>query len=655
MYIVNDTSEGVFFNTESSAMKRVLLPLAIIVLTTLSLQGADLYKVTIGSADNARVLQTLGLNAVVRISDGYLVLIEPEQSTRLASSGLKVQEIFTGISRDELALDLRTNDENIGRFELVFQEGGLRLFYVPGGYAPSSEMTPSLMPLPASLRISYREPRSGAPKAMPSSTALESLLGTISQDSLYAYVAHLQSYYRRLAGTPNIYLARDWIKAKFESFGYDSVYLDGWQQYFNGQMNNCYNVVCVKVGTTYPDLEIIVGGHYDGVFNSPAADDNGSGAAGVLEMARALVDTPTEVTFKFITFDAEEFGLYGSYHYANAAAARGDQILVMHNMDMIAFLYNSDAATVFHGTDPFYAQWWSNIAQASFGITGYLSGNSSGSDHFPFTQNGYDALFIIEDIFSYVYHSPQDSTTYMNFEYMNRMVRASLAMVYAVANGGDSDNDGVANTLDNCVFNPNPTQADPDGDLIGSACDNCPDYPNPGQEDENGDGIGDYCDGKVHVTATRLPDAYFGEPYSYQFECVGGTGPFSWSFFGGDLPFGCEFQSPAGILTGTPSYKATFYFTIAVIDAGLPPSADTQSVWVVVTDAGFSCGDADASGIVTVSDAVFIINYIFGGGPAPNPDERGDADCTGVTTISDVVYLINYIFAGGAAPCAACP
>ena len=62
-------------------------------------------------------------------------------------------------------------------------------------------------------------------------------------------------------------------------------------------------------------------------------------------------------------------------------------------------------------------------------------------------------------------------------------------------------------------------------------------------------------------------------------------------------------------------------------------------------------GDADNNGIITISDAVFLINYIFSGGPAPCPPRNGDADCNTITTISDAVYLINYIFAGGPAPC----
>ena len=62
-------------------------------------------------------------------------------------------------------------------------------------------------------------------------------------------------------------------------------------------------------------------------------------------------------------------------------------------------------------------------------------------------------------------------------------------------------------------------------------------------------------------------------------------------------------------------------------------------------------GDADGSGVVTISDVVFLINYIFSGGSAPSPLSSGDADCSGAISISDAVYLINYIFAGGAPPC----
>lgn len=67
------------------------------------------------------------------------------------------------------------------------------------------------------------------------------------------------------------------------------------------------------------------------------------------------------------------------------------------------------------------------------------------------------------------------------------------------------------------------------------------------------------------------------------------------------------------------------------------------------------CGDADGNGIVNISDAVYLISYIFGGGPPPDPLVSGDADCNGIVNISDAVYLISYIFGGGPAPCSECP
>ncbi|MCJ7459833.1 MAG: dockerin type I repeat-containing protein [candidate division Zixibacteria bacterium] len=63
-------------------------------------------------------------------------------------------------------------------------------------------------------------------------------------------------------------------------------------------------------------------------------------------------------------------------------------------------------------------------------------------------------------------------------------------------------------------------------------------------------------------------------------------------------------------------------------------------------------GDANGDGKVTVSDVVFLVNYLFKGGPAPLPFLSGDANCDTKVTVSDVVYLVNYLFKGGPPPCA---
>jgi hypothetical protein len=65
-------------------------------------------------------------------------------------------------------------------------------------------------------------------------------------------------------------------------------------------------------------------------------------------------------------------------------------------------------------------------------------------------------------------------------------------------------------------------------------------------------------------------------------------------------------------------------------------------------------GDADRNGFVNISDAIYLINYVFSGGPAPNPLASADANCDGLANISDAVYIVAFIFSGGPAPCNPC-
>jgi hypothetical protein len=67
-------------------------------------------------------------------------------------------------------------------------------------------------------------------------------------------------------------------------------------------------------------------------------------------------------------------------------------------------------------------------------------------------------------------------------------------------------------------------------------------------------------------------------------------------------------------------------------------------------EGGFICGDANGDGVINSADVVYLINYLFKGGPAPNPLWVGDANCDGTINSADVVYLINYLFKGGPSP-----
>ncbi len=66
---------------------------------------------------------------------------------------------------------------------------------------------------------------------------------------------------------------------------------------------------------------------------------------------------------------------------------------------------------------------------------------------------------------------------------------------------------------------------------------------------------------------------------------------------------------------------------------------------------GLFCGDANRDQEVNVSDAVYIINYIFVGGPPPDPFDNANVNCDFAVNVSDAVWLINFVFVGGPPPC----
>ncbi|MCP4704779.1 MAG: Zn-dependent exopeptidase M28, partial [candidate division Zixibacteria bacterium] len=345
--------------------------------------------------------------------------------------------IVTDISRAQLALDMNRDGSNIDRYPLIYQEGELRLFRANIDEIEKTMQTPGLASLQTeNIKLIYREPRVFKKDIITRDIDLETLIGEVEQDSLESYLDVLQAFTGRVAGTSSNDDARDWCAGKFDEFGYDSVVIDSFQQTIYSSPAECQNIIAYKVGTTYPEFQVVVGAHRDAVPNSPGADDNGTGTCGVLEIARILGEIETELTIVFVLFDAEEQGLHGSWHYANRAASQGDSIVMMLNMDMIAFYQNSTEASLYAGDNRLHADLWADLAATLTGIniSGINAGTSAYSDHHPFDQNGYDVVFVAERIFSNVYHTPQDSTTYLDYDYFTRMVQASLATTYYANN-----------------------------------------------------------------------------------------------------------------------------------------------------------------------------------------------------------------------------
>lgn len=172
----------------------------------------------------------------------------------------------------------------------------------------------------------------------------------------------------------------------------------------------------------------------------------------------------------------------------------------------------------------------------------------------------------------------------------------------------DSDSDGTADFYDNCIFVSNSSQTNGDNDSLGDACDNCPFTYNPNQVDGDIDGIGDVCDNCPALA----------NPLQIDSDTDGV----------GDVCDNCPTVANPSQLDSNHN--------------GIGDACD------------YVCGDANSDATVNISDAVYLIAYIFAGGLPPSPLLAGDSNCDSAVNISDAVYLIAYIFAGGQAPCAGC-
>lgn len=204
------------------------------------------------------------------------------------------------------------------------------------------------------------------------------------------------------------------------------------------------NVVATQLGTTFPNQIYIIGAHYDSA-NNPGADDNASGVALMLEAARILSQYPSEYTIRYIAFDLEESGLYGSKAYVQAHP--NDDIRGMISADMVAYDPNTNVARIFGRTasNPIKNALAAAVAEYSGGLTTIIGGDFPASNHAPFEAGNIQACLFIEGSYSSNphYHTLQDcydTAGYLNFPYAVRMTRSVVGFLV--------DNAGV-------IVNPN--------------------------------------------------------------------------------------------------------------------------------------------------------------------------------------------------------
>ncbi len=158
----------------------------------------------------------------------------------------------------------------------------------------------------------------------------------------------------------------------------------------------------------------------------------------------------------------------------------------------------------------------------------------------------------------------------------------------------------------------------------------------------------------LHIITDNIDDAVQGEEYCDTVVIICASDTFTAEIISGSLPSGWQLDESTGIISGRSFDTGEFSFTIRAADALEPGYIDIEELTLSIEDAGYGPGDANLDGQINVGDAVFLINFIFNGGPAPDYPNYADvnADCT--INVGDAVYLISYVFKGGPAPLLGC-
>lgn len=213
-------------------------------------------------------------------------------------------------------------------------------------------------------------------------------------------------------------------------------------------------------GRSRPDEIVIIGAHYDSVIGSPGANDNASGIAAVLEIARLVLGTKLARTVRFVAFVNEEPPFFqtrhmGSRAYARRARERGENIVGMVSLETIGYYSNADGSqrypfpfSLFYPSTGDFIAFVGNLSSRSLvcraigsfrecaefpseGVAapGWITG-IGWSDHWAFWQEGYPAIMVTDTApFRYpYYHTAHDTADKIDYERLAR-VTAGLARV----------------------------------------------------------------------------------------------------------------------------------------------------------------------------------------------------------------------------------
>ena len=323
-------------------------------------------------------------------------------------------------------------------------------------------------------------------RPVPAEAQIDEFVEGVNTDSLLVTVERLVAFETRFMGSDSNWAAVAYLEDRLASFGYqtarDTFDLELNRRFFNKDWflsTVQANVLATKRGSLNPERKIVIGGHYDSISLdrtqaqqdvAPGADDNASGCAAVLEIARLLKDQNLDLTVEFAFWGAEEIGLNGSTHYARNAKNRGDQIELMIQIDAIGWpgSIHPDAFSI--DTTAPNVEIAQVIADAARAYSTLRTDDGNGSDlrvtsvgcrcsdHQPFLDQGFPAVALFQFFDNPAPHLNMSNDTIgkVDINYVTQVTRAAIGGLLELAGIGvrsaDFDGSGEVDFIDFVQF-----------------------------------------------------------------------------------------------------------------------------------------------------------------------------------------------------------
>lgn len=280
----------------------------------------------------------------------------------------------------------------------------------------------------------------------------------------------LHSYVHTLAGDigernvfhyDKLLTAAEFIRSTLRDVGYEVQ-----RQPYEVAGKACDNIEVEVTGTGRSDEILVIGAHYDSVRGSPGANDNGTGVAALLALARVFQQHPAKRTLRFVAFVNEEPPFFqtddmGSRRYARRSKQRGESIDLMVSLEtigyysdqpgsqsyppplnfvypdtgnFIAFVSNTDNGLLVETVTDVFRQ---EVQFPSEGaaLWGWIPG-VGWSDHWAFWKEGYPAIMVTDTALfrDPAYHTAEDTPDKVNYDHLARVVSGLQLVIAIIAN-----------------------------------------------------------------------------------------------------------------------------------------------------------------------------------------------------------------------------